>query len=371
MTPTDSLQTRPKMRRVCDELEKLAIDLGPNAQLPTMVQLRDSLGVSMKTLHDSMREMEKREVLRSVHGVGIFVAGPKRRVATGTVGFMAASRLTSIQNLSYFGLITAGMRQQAGRQGQDLLLIDNDTPYQNWDKLDGVIVSESHNDVNILPGLQPLPQRMASVAILNRVPDTATVTADDYQGSFLLTQHLISLGHKRIAYLATHSSESSVLHQRRDGYLAALRGAGIEPDPLWMRDLVWREQWLHTADWYFYSGQYYAHQWLAEDWRSLKCTALMVQNDSAAYGVLSAFREAGIDVPGQVSVTGFDGIERANSFLPALTTIQVPLFEIGEAAVRHLAEQHSHPGVQVGDVRLPVKLQAGESSGPPPHALIN
>jgi DNA-binding LacI/PurR family transcriptional regulator len=363
--PTDTLQTRPKMRYVCDELEKMADTLGPDAQLPTMVQLRDSLGVSMKTLHDSLREMEKRNILRSIHGVGIFVENQQKRTATGNIGFMVAAKMTSVQNLSFFGMIIAGLRGEASLHKQDVILIDNESPYANWDKLDGIVISEANNPRDPFPPLQTIPKDLPAIAILRQLADRPSIMVDDFQGTYRMTQHLLALGHRRIAYLATRGADP-ILRQRYEGYAAAMTEAGIEIAPRWLRQLHLREEWYNTNDWYFLAGEYFTSRWLEEDWHELGCTALIAQNDETAYGALSAFRRASIAVPEQVSIAGFDGIPRTDSLLPTLTTVRAPLIEIGQTAVTLLNNWITNPKLRPQNVRLPVKLIEGATSAPPP-----
>lgn len=362
---TDTLQTRPKMRYVCDELEKLAVELGPHAQLPTMIQLRDSLGVSMKTLHDSLRQMEKRNILRSVHGVGIFVEGQETRPPTGNIGFIVAANQNTIQDLTYFGLLTAGIRHEANLRKQDLLLLDNSVPFENWDKLDGLIFSEMLDPKDGVPPLQHAPEWLPRVSILNQWPGVTSVTSDDRHGTYLLTQHLLRQGHRKIAYLASQYHGIATIKSRYEGYTAALSEAGIALDPDWLCEVRFRPEWGAQSDWSFLGGQFYMERWLNRNWAEVGCTAIIAQNDQIAYGAIAALTKAGVGVPEQVSVAGYDGIPNVNTLLPSLTTIRVPLFEIGRQAARSLVQLIEDPKTSAPDVLLPVEIVTGESSAAP------
>jgi LacI family transcriptional regulator len=94
-------------------------------------------------------------------------------------------------------------------------------------------------------------------------------------------------------------------------------------------------------------------------------TALMSANDQMALGALDAFRSAGVAVPGDVLVTGFDGIEAAALSRPRLTTVRQPMIELGRAAVQVLARRLEQPTADPIAVRLPLEIVLRDSSHGP------
>ena len=108
-------------------------------------------------------------------------------------------------------------------------------------------------------------------------------------------------------------------------------------------------------------------RWLAEDWRRLNCSAIFVQNDVAAIGVLEAFREAGIVVPDEVSVISFDGTDVCDYCNPRLTAIEVPLRDIGMTATQLLIQQIVRRETSAATTVLPTRLKPGESTAPARH----
>ncbi len=145
-----------------------------------------------------------------------------------------------------------------------------------------------------------------------------------------------------------------------------MRAAKIEVPSQWIRRLMHREE-IQQAPFLYHSGRASMRKWLQDGWRDLGCTALLAQNDEAAIGAIEELQEAGFDVPGDVSVVGFDGTEAAEYFRPRLTTIKVPLEEIGAAAAEYLLRQ-----IREGDeteehtgVTLPAQLKIGDSTAPP------
>ena len=146
--------------------------------------------------------------------------------------------------------------------------------------------------------------------------------------------------------------------------------AGIVPDPAWVRPL--RDPCDPMQE-FEDLGRSAMGQWLAADWRALGCTALLAHNDETAVGVIEVLQDAGVQVPGEVSVVGFDGLDIADYFRPRLTTIEVPLEEIGAQGARLLL-RHIREGAATspaldqdgaGQLELACRLKIGDSSGSP------
>ncbi len=152
-----------------------------------------------------------------------------------------------------------------------------------------------------------------------------TVLSDNYQGGYLATQHLINLGHRRIACISgpSHLNPSAL---RVTGYKQALLDAHI---PVY--DHLMRQGNFHPS-----SG------WQATlDLLTLpeKPTAIFACNDLMAMGVLRAAAECGVRVPQELAVMGYDDIELSSYTTPALSTVRQPKAEIGQTAVRMVLER--------------------------------
>lgn len=349
-----ALERRPRVKEACILLQDMSRKLGPEAKLPTILELQAQLGMSVKTLASAVRELEQRQVLRSVNGVGIYVAREKKRVFTGNIGFMTSGALSYIQNMTYWGLIWAGIRAKSAESDRNLLFIDNVETFNSWEKIDGLVL----DDMNPVYTLATPPKSLPCISLLNPMPGIACVGAEDFRGTYLATRHLISLGHRRIAYLSTLNVKTFLLEQRRKGYLAALKEAGIECEDDWLRD-------LHLTGNFFHSSELYMHRWLAKDWKQSGCTALITQNDEIATGAIAAITAMGLKVPDDISVIGFDGIPTQNPSMLQLTSVKVPLFEIGRTAAGLLFDWMEDPGRVPQDTYLPVQLSQGESTAAP------
>ncbi len=159
------------------------------------------------------------------------------------------------------------------------------------------------------------------------------VDNDSYTGSCEAARHLLSLGHRRIGYLR-YSKDSLNQFQRFKAYENTLRSAGIEIDERW----IVRHD-ASTPPSIRGKGGYEGMRILLE--RAPEITAVMAVDDGMALGVLSAVHEAGLRIPEDISVIGFDNYPETEMWYPALSTIDHPI----EAAAR-LAVQSIHAGLR-------------------------
>jgi LacI family transcriptional regulator/LacI family repressor for deo operon, udp, cdd, tsx, nupC, and nupG len=156
-----------------------------------------------------------------------------------------------------------------------------------------------------------------------------TAEVDDYAGARQAVEHLLGLGHHAIGYLGVGNRPIS--NQRRlNGYLDALRAAGITPDPAWtcQGDPGHRQHSDDVAD-----GRLLLPELLRGG-----VTGVFCYNDMTAIGALLACRDHTIAVPWQLSLIGFDDIEMAQYVTPPLTTIHQPKLRLGQVAMAMLLD---------------------------------
>jgi DNA-binding LacI/PurR family transcriptional regulator len=176
-----------------------------------------------------------------------------------------------------------------------------------------------------------------------------SVEVDNYGGGSEATQHLLSLGHRCIAHIAGPTREWDSMG-RQSGYEQALQVYGLSPDPA----LIVRGDARPE-------GGMRAMQQLV----ALPCrpTAVFCYNDLVALGAMRAARTAGLRIPRDLSVVGFDDIDLAPFFEPALTTVAQPKREMGEKAVQMILDRLA--GDRVEDCVLPGRLIVRGSTMPP------
>ncbi len=175
-----------------------------------------------------------------------------------------------------------------------------------------------------------------------------TLAFDNRGGSRRLTEHLLSLGHRRIGYVAGPPARTTTRH-RLEGHLAALSEAGLGADA---------ERLIRHGEYDRACGHRAALELLD---RAPRLTAIAAANDSVAIGVCAGLRERGLRVPEDVSVTGFDDLPFSADVSPALTTVRLPLREAGSRAGRLVMGRETAPGDGVDQVRaaLVVRTSTG------------
>jgi DNA-binding LacI/PurR family transcriptional regulator len=162
-----------------------------------------------------------------------------------------------------------------------------------------------------------------TVFIHNRATEVLphSIYHEDMNGTRALTRHLIDLGHRHIAFGG--NQRGGLLHQqRREGVVTELESAGLE---------LRREYDLLAPD-----GQMSSGAWLAQHLLNMaeRPTALICFNDMQAIGVMQTLQQAGLRIPEDISVTGFDDLPFAEFLYPALTTYSQPKSELGQLAAK-------------------------------------
>jgi LacI family transcriptional regulator len=202
---------------------------------------------------------------------------------------------------------------------------------------DGVVVSAEAGIDDLAEELLALHDRGVGVAVTQAAgpdPRIPGVRVDLERGAQLAVRHLLDLGHRRIAYVgnradaAARSRDSQHLGDGRwRGYRAALAQAGVDYD----------EALVHSADPTARGGATCASALTAHPGPSP--TAVFAFNDLVGMGILHGLAMAGVRVPAELSVVGFDGIELGEFTVPALTTVAHPREELGRQAVSRLCDR--------------------------------
>lgn len=177
------------------------------------------------------------------------------------------------------------------------------------------------------------------------------VDVDNVQGGYDAARHLIDLGHREIATIVGPRDWPSAA-ARLEGYRKALREAGIAEDSALVE---------FAADWGLESGRVAAAQLLD---RGARFTALFAQSDLTALGAIRQLRLAGLNIPQDVSVVGYDDLPVAGYVDPPLTTVHQPMEEVGVLAASLVLDQLAHGTTAEGAHLLPAVLVPRQSSAP-------
>ena len=335
----EKLHKQEKYPILVQQLESQIRDgeLRAGQRMPTFAQMEQSFGVTSQTVSRALMTLESKGLIVRQRGRGVFVAHqkPARKIVRsavkkrhGVIGLCGGGFLTGGIS-AYWAQLLGGIHAQAQAEDCQVLLLD-ETSRVGWEKVDGVLVSGWASE-EVLPYI---PAPMPLVSLMVAMPGRASVFADDFSGASQATEYLIAQGHKRIAYL--HGCDPAGAAQRVLGFQAALKNAGLKAPKKRRQKLAGH---LEMGAHFTQAGYNVMKNWLRKDWNELNCTALLVHNDEVAIGAMTALREAKIRVPQDVSVVGFDGLPIGEFLSPRLTTVGIPLREIGARAVEKLLQQ--------------------------------
>jgi LacI family transcriptional regulator len=218
---------------------------------------------------------------------------------------------------------------------------------------DGCIAATATRDDGLLADAAgELPMVLINRRMFNHA--VPAVVADDRSGVRQAVEHLAALGHERIAHVAGPQWLATGA-DRREGFVQALRGVGLDPDP----ELI-------------SVGEAFTEEQGARSFHALlearrEFTALVAGNDLMALGCYDALAERRISCPDDVSIVGFNDMPFADKFNPPLTTVRIPQYEMGRRAAGLLLERIEGDGTAAReDIVMPVQLVQRASTAPAP-----
>lgn len=282
----------------------------------------------------------------------------RRRTAqrTGLIDFVISSLDTQ-----WAAALLRGAQREAARLGVDLVVTTTDgRPVGTPDWLDHLAERGSDGVVLIVSRLLPaareeLARLHMPVVLVDPVgsgdPSVATVAATDWAGARDATDHLIALGHRRIAMITGPIDQSCHL-DRLDGYRAALQRAGLPFD----------EALVRYGDSLVGGGLTHGLDLLAAD---RPPTAIISGSDEQAYGVYQAARRSGLRLPEDLSVVGFDDVELCQWVTPQLTTVRQPLAAMAREATRMVVDLSRDASTPARRVELATSVVVRESTAAP------
>lgn len=220
-------------------------------------------------------------------------------------------------------------------------------------RMDGLFVITVETHANLMERIGGISLPMVVVNDKIASPHVSCVDSDEFSGAYGVTEHFIKLGRRRIAFIGGDPQYNTSV-ARREGYEAALADNGIKFDPK-----------LCGVGYYTSTGGFKAAAKLLESGR--KIDAIFAANDAMAVGVMTALRQAGLSIPGDVALAGFDDNEFSLAAFPPLTTVRKYRVEMGVEAAKIMLETIAHN--RESDERLvirktlPTKVIIRESSG--------
>jgi|LSQX01.2.fsa_nt_gb DNA-binding LacI/PurR family transcriptional regulator len=323
----------------------------------TLKDIADELGVSVTTVSRALNgrgrisEATRRQVMEKAAELGYDVPPPPQgETSRKRICIVINSRLHPLPADAFYGTVMVGVENECQKHGSNVFFqtISHADDDSLWDlhgreQLDGMILVGA----DIYPSIVREAKRRNIPVVLvdNWLPDLNVdcVVTDNRGGIIQLVNYLVSQGHERIGFIGGPLSHRS-LQERYEGYQSALVAHGIQPNSDWC--------WLHTAPGPQVSkGREGIEALIA---RGLPVTAVITDNDNTALGVLQGCSAAGIRVPEELSLVGFDNVELSEHVNPPLTTIHIHKHHMGKIAARRL-----HELMRGEDVHVPLRIRLG------------
>ncbi|MEA5456003.1 LacI family DNA-binding transcriptional regulator [Sinomonas sp. JGH33] len=338
----------------------------------SVVSVAERAGVSVSTVSRALRgipgiaESTRKRVQDAAEELGYVASPSASRLATGRTRTIAV--VVPLLSKWFFAEVIAAAGRVLSREGYDVLLTELSTPALRAEFFASPRL-HGRSDGALVVALQLAPEEFAALEAQGQAvalvgserTGASSVQVEDRAGGLAATRHLVNLGHERIAFIGIQELPGSPLGgvppaERLLGYRDALAGAGLPPDP----ELELGVE--NTVD----DGVAAMASLLT---RADPPTAVVAASDELAFGALSTLRGAGLDVPRDVSIVGYDNHELARAV--GLTTIDHGVADQGrlaaEALVATLAGQPAAVGrleprlVVRGTTAPPRRLRAGSS----------
>jgi LacI family transcriptional regulator len=334
---------------------------------PTLEEVAQLAGVSRSTVsrvvndHPNVRPEVREQVWQVIHQVGYQPHAAARSLVTSrthVIGMIIPEAVTTLFTDPFFPLLLRGATDACNSHQYQLMLslftanADQKEIYQRILRsayLDGVVVASASLDDPLIPNL--LRDRIPFVSV-GRHPNNPVhyVDADNINGAQMAVEHLIRLGHRRIA---TITGPLDMIHgqDRLSGYRQALEARGIPVE----------EELIVEGDYTEASGMVAMQRLLPAS-----PTAVFVASDMMAVGALKALRQANRRVPQDIGLVSFDDIPIASAIVPALTTVRQPIERMGSIAVEVLLgvlESSPEEAAPAQRIVLPTELVVRASCG--------
>lgn len=339
----------------------------------TIEDVARAAGVSAMTVSrvinggKNVRESTRASVLEAVERLNYSPNSAARSLAAGEA--MHVGLLYANPSAAYLSQFLIGALNAARRAGCHLVIesVESENADEQAEvtrlfatsEVEGVILPPPLSEsFPILSELDAIGIPVVTVARGAADPESLNVRMDDFAAAAEMTRHLLELGHRKIGFIKGHINHIAS-HDRHRGFIAALEEYGLDPTKAPV------EQGYFT----YRSGLVAAERLLT---RAEGLTAIFASNDDMASAAISVAHRRGLNVPGDISIVGYDDTALATSVWPELTTVRQPISAMAEAAVelllvelrnRRTGNRHS-----TAERVLEHELIIRESSGPPASA---
>jgi LacI family transcriptional regulator, repressor for deo operon, udp, cdd, tsx, nupC, and nupG len=312
---------------------------------------------------DQLREDTRERVRKALAETGYSMNSLARNFRRGKTNLIVVV-IPSI-GVPYFGDVMRGIENVAREKGYSTLIKDTQFNTTSFDQVSNMFFSRQSDGIILLGSISPYNEALSQVTSTEKHPpivvscenvseelkDFPSVRIDNTSAAKSATNHLISLGHKHIAFISG-SLSSAVSGERERGYRQAMEEAVLPTE----------EDWINGGNLTIEDGRRIARRLLNHPQYP---SAILCANDEMALGAIHEIKLAGLRVPEDISVMGFDDIRYSEVSDPPLTTIAQPGEEIGEKTMYRLCRAIDGLPLESEPEIVPHKLIIRRSTCPP------
>ncbi|MFJ9898262.1 LacI family DNA-binding transcriptional regulator [Streptomyces sp. NPDC091280] len=337
------------------------------AKAPTIIDIAREAGVSKSVVSRALLDQGgvNEDTRRRVAEVAERLGYVKNAMAQGLVAQRTHTIGVLVRNVTnpFYGHLQAALEERAAERGYRVVATTGTGAFELTQerlalrtllslRVEGLVVcSGLLAAADITPFVQQVPTVVAGRPELD--PELGSVYCDEQDGAAQLAAHLTGLGHRRVAVLLVPLRLSITQYERGTAMIQELRAAGAEPVVVELDE---------HAD----SVPRAVHTLLARD-AAESVTAVMCPSDHALLKAMETLQQQGLSVPGDVSLTGFDGVAPLATPVLGLTTLRQPVPEIGRRAVDLVLDRERPVDGDAPHLRLRGTLIAGRTTAPPLH----
>lgn len=362
----------PMFRKAAPAYLKIMLDLkrridsgvfSPNQPILSEREICDEYKVSRITARRALDELEKQNYIERIQGKGSFIRAPRNIVRSAR---RIALVVDGIYDQGTLPIILRGIEQEAHQSGYQITFFNSQCQFDKYEEVakmilqgefDGVILDPIQSDreyernLELIDRLEAesIPVILIQKYLFNHPERYSYVISEDYRGAYYLTEHLIRIGHRRIAFV--HDEFNSGSFARMQGYKGALLVGNLELNDRLIHHIHNISEVPSIIESYLKMNEEEAP------------TAVFCVNDLLAYEFMRVLRKKEVSIPERLALVGFDDLPSSALLAVPLTTVAQQIEEIGVQAVRALKHRMNGHQTEKIQIVLPCKLVIRQSCG--------